>query len=754
MRKKEIRKTMKHANSMLLRVLLSAFSAVAMLTLSLLAIYISTFRVTVEKEFQQLVQTSVSNIEMTFSQYANIANSYCRNFYNSVDGVRLRVEDEYKMAYASSLRYDIQKSFDVIPFAHSVCVIDQNNQLKGYVTNSNRKSYTNDFNQLLPPRLDESPGQLYPIFWNVSNAHTSDHAISLLTFYTRDVSPYNERYSGAVTVNLDTHALSQVLFGDMDSDGVEYFVMNHEGYVVAHSNPARCGDNMLGEACFQDILTGTTQFENITTDGVEYQIYSVPASVENFYIVAQSEYLSELSQSKRAILLIVLLTIAIDLAAAVFLYIVCSKIFKPFNRIVLSVKQSELLTNSKQLSDDLTVLSQYHTEVSSYVEHQKEVEYRNQIVKAMLKRKEVDFLLIKHGYIQPEESYYLLLLHIGKELNDVIQLPEYDRIRADLEMLCLESFDNCTCFEVGFRRIMVLINNAENGDTSLEGIKDSVSRIQSQISEDYSLLSTAFVSNQLNSNMSDRTCTASYHFADSCMKTYRFLDTSTPIVLLSEKKTNSNWKMYMDATLQQVQRQDKGLFEYNLEQMFAVLKYQPWDIFSHAVLKLSKEITKIRNTEELSVDYSRALADKVRSMTDKEQLCSWLNELFDDTTSWLQTISDHSSAPIMEKVITYIENHYSNQELNLNMLAKQMHISAPYLGKLFHSFTGSSFNGYLTQIRMEHARDLLLLERDSSIASIAAQVGYSNSSYFASTFKNFYGVSPSTYRNNYDNQKQ
>lgn len=747
MEKNKNKRDEKHGSTLFLRILISVFSAVTLITLCMSLVYTTTFRDAAVQEYRELVQTSVSHIDAAFSRYADNANDYCEIFYSSVESVQLRIREDFKVTNATSLLYDIEKSFSIMPFSHSICIVNRENKVKGYVTNNSNGRYTTDLKTILPPALNQSPNQQYPILWIAKSNYVGRSDIPLLTFYKREVLPDNPKYNGSVTVNVDTQALSRSLFADMTRQGISYFILNHEGRVVAASDTHRCGQNLSAETYVRNVLVGYTDLQNITVDGKTYEIYSIPASVDNFYIVAQYEYLNELNRFHGAALTIVVATVLMDLLAGAVLYLVCRNIFKPFNKIVSDMKQSELLDDAQPDNEDLAILRQYHNQTASYMEHMKEEAHKNQIVKAILQQKNVDFLLLQYAYICSGEPYYMLLLQIGKEHNDVVQLTEYNRIRTDLEMVCLEHLGTCTYFEVGFRRIMVLVNRPEGILPSFRELQRTIADIQNQITETYNIQSTAYLSEKLLADAPERTCNEAYQLGEGCLKTYRFLNPDTPAAMIGEPTPTNAWKKPLEDALQQTRRQDRERFIYHLGQMLGILQHQPWHTFRQAVLQLAMEISKIRDDTEISVEYSHALAEKVSSITDRERLCTWLTELFDDTSSWMQTVQDNASMPVIEKMVSYIESNYTNRELNLNMLANQMHISAPYLGKLFHNFTGSSFNSYLTRMRMARARELLLLDRDANIATIAAQVGYSNSSYFTATFKNYYGINPSVYRN-------
>ena len=64
-----------------------------------------------------------------------------------------------------------------------------------------------------------------------------------------------------------------------------------------------------------------------------------------------------------------------------------------------------------------------------------------------------------------------------------------------------------------------------------------------------------------------------------------------------------------------------------------------------------------------------------------------------------------------------------------------------------------SFVAYLTQVRLEHAVELLRTTEDKTYI-IAAQVGYTEPNYFSYVFKKQYGISPSRYRANMVSQEQ
>ena len=98
-----------------------------------------------------------------------------------------------------------------------------------------------------------------------------------------------------------------------------------------------------------------------------------------------------------------------------------------------------------------------------------------------------------------------------------------------------------------------------------------------------------------------------------------------------------------------------------------------------------------------------------------------------------------------EKAKQYIEEHYSQSDLSVEDLCSHLNVSATYFSTMFKKAVGMSFVSYLTQVRLEHAVDLLNNTEDKSYI-IAEKVGYTEANYFSYAFKKYYGVSPKNYR--------
>lgn len=113
---------------------------------------------------------------------------------------------------------------------------------------------------------------------------------------------------------------------------------------------------------------------------------------------------------------------------------------------------------------------------------------------------------------------------------------------------------------------------------------------------------------------------------------------------------------------------------------------------------------------------------------------------------------EHNKTPVsfkqqnisIKKAMLYIENNY-NKPISLTDIADAANLNPSYLSRLFKKENSLSVTEYLTQFRLEKAKELL---KDTSmrLRDIAENVGFNDISYFSNTFKKYTGMSPTEYR--------
>lgn len=102
---------------------------------------------------------------------------------------------------------------------------------------------------------------------------------------------------------------------------------------------------------------------------------------------------------------------------------------------------------------------------------------------------------------------------------------------------------------------------------------------------------------------------------------------------------------------------------------------------------------------------------------------------------------------IFVKAISFLHQEYQNR-VTVSLLASECHCSESYLNHMLKRRLGVSMSTYLNKLRIEHAKEYLL-ETDDTMLSIALQVGFQDSNYFARVFKELMGIQPSEFRRRY-----
>ncbi len=105
---------------------------------------------------------------------------------------------------------------------------------------------------------------------------------------------------------------------------------------------------------------------------------------------------------------------------------------------------------------------------------------------------------------------------------------------------------------------------------------------------------------------------------------------------------------------------------------------------------------------------------------------------------------EHAEPPVITRAKEFILDH-QGEELCLGQVARAVNTSTYYFCKLFKRVTGINFTDYLSRVRIEKARNLLL-NPSLRISEIAFEVGFQSLTHFNRVFKKIVGQSPTDYR--------
>ena len=119
--------------------------------------------------------------------------------------------------------------------------------------------------------------------------------------------------------------------------------------------------------------------------------------------------------------------------------------------------------------------------------------------------------------------------------------------------------------------------------------------------------------------------------------------------------------------------------------------------------------------------------------------------LFTETMQLRDGHSKKKYSKLLEYAKSFIDENYKHDDMSLNTVAAQVNISPSYFSTIFSNEMGQTFVEYLTRVRLDKAKELLMCSTMRT-AEIGYEVGYKDSHYFSYIFKKIVGCSPKEYR--------
>ncbi|NCC08168.1 MAG: response regulator [Clostridia bacterium] len=127
------------------------------------------------------------------------------------------------------------------------------------------------------------------------------------------------------------------------------------------------------------------------------------------------------------------------------------------------------------------------------------------------------------------------------------------------------------------------------------------------------------------------------------------------------------------------------------------------------------------------------------------ELKGYMAEILLAAVTLRDEVSSSQSRGLINQAAGYIDSHFTDENLSLNRVAREVNISANYLSAVFSQEMGRTLTEYITGKRMEKAKELLRTT-DKHSGEIAFEIGYRDSHYFSFIFKKTQGCTPRDFR--------
>jgi len=147
---------------------------------------------------------------------------------------------------------------------------------------------------------------------------------------------------------------------------------------------------------------------------------------------------------------------------------------------------------------------------------------------------------------------------------------------------------------------------------------------------------------------------------------------------------------------------------------------------------------------DIMLEKNLTYVNKVMRINNQEDLCAWISTALNEFIELVYSSQDARKISQIRPAINYIDANY-NKAITLADVAKASHLSVSRLAHIFKDQMGITIIDYLTGVRIERAKQLLLAT-DQNCTEICFEVGYNNQSYFTRTFKGLVGTPPRQFR--------
>lgn len=142
---------------------------------------------------------------------------------------------------------------------------------------------------------------------------------------------------------------------------------------------------------------------------------------------------------------------------------------------------------------------------------------------------------------------------------------------------------------------------------------------------------------------------------------------------------------------------------------------------------------------------SEELKNSMKTIQTVEEIKNYIRMLLKKIIGVRDTISGRRYSDIIEIAKDQIRKTYMSDEISLNTIAAEVGMSPSYFSSIFSKEMGKTFVEYLTEIRMDRAKELLMCS-SMKTSEIGYEVGYKDPHYFSYIFKKTQNCTPKEFR--------
>ncbi len=694
------------------------------------------------QNYRKLTRTSMSNIDVVFSDRLRETLNKAESWYSLPQGMLCRTKEDWVPVDDPVFVKQLQDELVISTYIHSIYFLNASGNVVLHIGDNRR--FSENLDRQLPIKISQVQGQSSNFSWIVSNRYDGKPDIELLTVFYQETFNNNRKYLGTVLVNLDRQQLSKSIFSNLN-ENMEYFILDEKGVVALSNITDRCGEDWSEKSYITELLSGQEGNCTIDFDKEQYELTYMASSVKGYYIVACSEDTGIRSTLQKYNMYFLVTAFGIVVVIIGSSYLLSKWFYRPIDRMVSKVRQTDYVDENDNNMEEMQLLENVFGRLSGHVTMLKHKSDRDTFIKGFLGNSwnaDMQNILQNNDIIRAGHGYYVILVYLapGDLTQDQRALDIVESVHASL----LEQCGKCTCIELNENSFMIL----ETEEKSLSE-EELIQVLQNAAKLSIDLYQRGVYGLVCGHVPDGREPFAiSYEQLDATLRLRAVLENCGVTVY----GTTVDYKCIeaaLENMLSAVKNRKKEEFTESLTRYLKEAVHMNEQSFAIQTAEFAVKICEMKGyitfNEQKESNICRYIGE-LKAITKRSELEEWFWKLYDNANQQMEKVQKHSASDAMDKIVNYICNDYSNPDMNLDMLAQQLGISASYCGKKFKEMTGMSVTDYITKTRIEKARELLIKEPEKEIAMVAMEVGFRSQGYFATKFREYYGVSPSKFR--------
>ena len=602
---------------------------------------------------------------------------------------------------------------------------------------------------------------------------------NLITF-VRKISntESNTDLKSSILISVSEKLFHEVIKSSISTDIGSIFIVNEQGLIISHSNKEFLNTSINKLSYGNQIINSAENLGYFTAnvDGVHCVISYTSSEYNNWKYVTVKPTAS-IAQSARflwqIISIIAILTLLVGLVVSM---LSSKKFYLPLKRLVDSCTKA---------GNKVTYLHEYSRDEYAFIGSTLDI-LSDKIYEQESKIKE-SYPILKHHFIMslingtytdinelsdkmnllklelPYENYIVITLKLCKSnfinfANDLRanDLRTYELTKLEIidnvENMFTGSDTKCICTQSDYN-IITVINFMNTYNTYPDIVKVVNKALQSSKGKLVNNLGIKLYVGIGSMVYGMDSVNKSYNEAECCIK-YSYIFPDKFIYSIDEV---CEWNKINNVSLESVVNEfNNSLKSQNNENTIKIINKLVNTIkkehcsYLCTMKILSKVFIHIEHfLETMVIDVKDVALEDLHFQFNKHnninEVEKWLIYIMSDIYNYIDSRRSQSNIKIVERAKHYISQNINNQDMSLNMVAEALYISPGYLSRLIKEETGYSFIEYVTDYKLEMAKNVLL-SSNMKVEEIAIMNGYSSSQYFIRRFKRKYGFTPREYK--------